>query len=236
MKNLQEVPWRVRRTSDTLICLHNLLDLNKCIKKFISTISGSLAMMWHFKTTLLNKPTTAWCSEISSLTSLDASQVSQPVTSENQFHCTRLYAVSLHVLHVTLPKMDQSSIDSTATLACHPNPCNIQVSYDLGWLSNAVFFCPNVKVNQMWNSLAPIDSNLACQTDWTCYPFHPTKMHFTWSGYCWRPAEKKKKTELDSQTRSCETRLWYIYEAWMGSISTCVHLPLLKASETLHWS
>ena len=34
---------------------------------------------------------TAWCSEIGSLTSLDAPELHTSVTSENQFHCTRLY-------------------------------------------------------------------------------------------------------------------------------------------------
>ena len=34
---------------------------------------------------------TAWCSEIGSLASLDAPELHASVTSENQFHCTRLY-------------------------------------------------------------------------------------------------------------------------------------------------
>ena len=34
---------------------------------------------------------TAWCSEIGSLWSLDAPELHASVTSENQFHCTRLY-------------------------------------------------------------------------------------------------------------------------------------------------
>ena len=34
--------------------------------------------------------TTAWCSEIGSLWSLDAPELHASVTSENQFHCTRL--------------------------------------------------------------------------------------------------------------------------------------------------
>ena len=40
----------------------------------------------------------AWDSEIGSLTSLDASQVTQPVTSENQLHCTRLFEGALSQL------------------------------------------------------------------------------------------------------------------------------------------
>ena len=43
---------------------------------------------------------TAWCSEIGSLTSpMHATQV-HPVTTENQFHCTRLYFKFL-ILHVS---------------------------------------------------------------------------------------------------------------------------------------
>ena len=34
---------------------------------------------------------TVWCSEVGSLTSLDATELHASVTSENQFHCTRLY-------------------------------------------------------------------------------------------------------------------------------------------------
>ena len=34
---------------------------------------------------------TAWCSEIGYLTTLDAPELHASVTSENQFHCTRLY-------------------------------------------------------------------------------------------------------------------------------------------------
>ena len=36
---------------------------------------------------------TAWCSEIGSLWSLDAPELHASVTSENQFHCTRLYTI-----------------------------------------------------------------------------------------------------------------------------------------------
>ena len=35
---------------------------------------------------------TAWCSEIGFLRSLDALELHASVTSENQFHCTRLYS------------------------------------------------------------------------------------------------------------------------------------------------
>ena len=38
-------------------------------------------------------PGTAWCSEIGSLRSLDAPELPASVTSENQFHCTKLYAL-----------------------------------------------------------------------------------------------------------------------------------------------
>ena len=36
---------------------------------------------------------TAWCSEIGSLWSLEAPELHASVTSENQFHCTRLYTI-----------------------------------------------------------------------------------------------------------------------------------------------
>ena len=45
---------------------------------------------------------TAWCSEIGSLTSLDALGVMHQVMSENQFHCTKLYMVCLSALVVEL--------------------------------------------------------------------------------------------------------------------------------------
>ena len=38
---------------------------------------------------------TAWCSEIGSLWSLDAPELHASLTSENQFHCTRLYYVEV---------------------------------------------------------------------------------------------------------------------------------------------
>ena len=48
---------------------------------------------------LYDKASTAWCSEIGSLWSLDAPELHASVTSENQFHCTRLYVV-LYTLRI----------------------------------------------------------------------------------------------------------------------------------------
>ena len=53
---------------------------------------------------MFSRSCTVWCNEIGSLTSLMHVTLVHPVTAENQFHCTRLYAVVLSA------NMEQSTI------------------------------------------------------------------------------------------------------------------------------
>ena len=50
----------------------------------------------HTAITAHENGNTAWCKEISSLTSLTHATYVQAVTTENQFHCTKLYKKTMH--------------------------------------------------------------------------------------------------------------------------------------------
>ena len=69
------------------------------------------------------RESTAWCCEIGSLTSLDAPELHALVTSENQFHCTRLYKPGAHLqssclsVHLILMKEDKTSTGDVFVLS-----------------------------------------------------------------------------------------------------------------------
>ena len=71
------------------------LDLSSCSTTAVLITAPSIFSSFSYfsslsKSSPISPPNTAWCSEIGSLTSLmHVSQV-HSVTTENQFHCTRL--------------------------------------------------------------------------------------------------------------------------------------------------
>ena len=78
-------------------CVVFLLSIQRCLHlfKLTSKPASPVPEGVHFAIAIhMVYVCTAWCSEIGSLTSLDACNLGipgNPVMSENQFHCTNLY-------------------------------------------------------------------------------------------------------------------------------------------------
>ena len=91
----------------------------------------------HWSRHMEKASSTAWCSEIGPLRSLDAPELHASVTSENQFHCTKLYRRVSHglgwpanaILFLLIVKGDQESRNTSA-----PTASNIAHQSNLTWL------------------------------------------------------------------------------------------------------
>ena len=64
---------------------------------------------------------TAWCCEIGSLWTLDASEFHASVTSENQFHCTRLYSSLWNFVERKIPNTKNWRTSSNEWTLGNPN-------------------------------------------------------------------------------------------------------------------
>ena len=73
------------------------------------------------------QPCTVWCSEIGSLTSLDDVTQVHPMTSENQFHCTRLYTTA------TTPPMTIFMFCDKLTSCKHTHTCRLSEQRKQMW-------------------------------------------------------------------------------------------------------
>ena len=92
---LHHLPGRMENTQIS----HQMSSNRPCRKELKCNLSTSQLLQARtcdrppVSSALFHMETTTWCSEIGSLTSLDAPELHASVTSENQFHCTRLYKV-----------------------------------------------------------------------------------------------------------------------------------------------
>ena len=151
---------------------------------------------------------------------------------DSRYHARRELALQIEVVvawyrMIALPVKLMNISAVTIFLA------RVVVSHDLMWPSDAIFstYCRGKP------SHAKLALALAAhKTNKTCVFFHPTETCFTRLGNCWRPAGNK--IALDSQRRSCQTRLSGLGWTFDKSFSSCGHEGACVAAyqvEFSHW-